>query len=525
MLSTTRSLYVSLFYAALVLPVLSVDASAPDRLTKNEYTVLKTCEGIIRLFRQSSDEIWPGFNLAEKPFIVYIPGKWVLLLNYAHPVDGFSEYPRDWPDLGCSALYHQGQYKDLIGQLAFDFQVDTFRTVAIGIPEENLDSLANPEFWVFGLCVHEAFHQFQSESFGEIPWEREEQYPILDSQNTSLAYIEMKLLEDALIMMQVSNGEKCREYIEQFIAIRNYRWQNADPFVARYEQGQEIREGTAKYVEMKSMEAMRRVTYKSALEGLTSPLLQDFDSITFPGCLIRDLEDRMTGNSVRPEDMLRNRIYPVGSTIGFLLDWLNSDWKSKAQQAGQQFTFQEILTDALGLQGNLPGELVDRTKDAYSFNVVLTSTNKIIAEYLEGFKKECTVFESQNGYRIQIDFIARSLSRSRVSREKKWLVDKGTQSLCSNYQVYTLKNNDLLLQIRNSAVRENNDWDSRKYSAIFFAPELPDIMMDGQNFTFVNNQPQPFQSLELSSANFKFTSSKPGTITLSGKQMTVRLNQ
>lgn len=522
--STIKPLAASLLGVCFLLSMIHNDASAGDGMTKNEYTVLKVCEGVIQLFKQSKDAVWPGYNLAREPLMVYIPKKWVLLLNCSRPVEGFTEYPRDWPDLGCTALIHRGEYKDLIGQLAFDFQVDTFKTVAIGIPEENLDSLASPELWLFGLIVHEAFHQFQSESFGEIPWEREERYPILDRQNTSLAYVEMKLLSDALAMMQSGNSEQCRRYVERFVAVRNYRWQHADPFVARYEQGQEIREGTAKYVEMKSIESMRRVKYKSTMEGLTSSLQQDFDSLSFPGPLIKDLRDRMTEYSIRPEDMLRNRIYPVGSAIGFLMDYLHIDWKSKAQKAGQEFTFQKLLTDALNLRENDFDELVDSAKDAYNYKVVLTSTDKIISEYLEGFGKACAAFETQSGYCIQIDFTAQNLSRSRASRGKKWLVDKGKQSLCSNYEVYTLKNDDLLLQIQNSAVREYNDWDSKKYSAVFVVSVFPSISLDGRNVAFADNRPHHFQRVELSGANFKFVCSKPGTVTLSKTQITVRLN-
>ncbi len=522
--STIKSLAASLLGACLLLSMIHNEASAGEGMTKNEYTVLKVCEGIIQLFKQSKDAVWPGYNLAREPLIVYIPKKWVLLLNCSRPVEGFTEYPRDWPDLGCAALIHRGEYTDLAGQLAFDFQVDTFKTVAIGVPEENLDSLASPDLWLFGFIVHEAFHQFQSGNFGDIPWEREERYPILDRQNTALAYVEMKLLSDALASMQSGNEKQCRRYVERFVAVREYRWQHADPFVGRYEEGQEIREGTAKYVEMKSVESMGRVKYKSALEGLTSSLQQEFDSLSFPELLLKDLRDRMTGYSIRPEDMLRNRIYPVGSAIGFLMDYLHIDWKSQAQKAGQQFTFQKILNDALNLRENDIDELVDSAKEAYNYKVVLASTDTIVSEYLASFVKACAAFETQSGYCIQIEFTARSLSRSRASRGTKWLVEKGTQSLCSNYEVYTLKNDDMLLQIRNSAVREYNDWDSRKYSSIFVVSVFPSISLDGRKVAYSDDRPHQFQRAELSGANFKFVSSRPGTITLGRTQITVRLN-
>jgi hypothetical protein len=91
--------------------------------------------------------------------------------------------------------------------------------------------------------------------------------------------------------------------------------------------------------------------------------------------------------------------------------------------------------------------------------------------------------------------------------------------------VYTLKNNDVLLQVKNSAVRESIDWDSKKYSIIFFASVLPGISMDGADSTLADEHLYTFQHAELSGANFTCTYSKSGTITLLGRKITVRLNQ
>jgi hypothetical protein len=515
---------VFLFSLFVFYSTLSAGKSQSDGLTRNEYTVLKICEGIIQLFKQSPDSVWPGYNLSQRPFVVYLPGKWALFFNYSQNIDGFSEYPKNWPNLGCKVLYHQGQYKDLVGQLAFDFQVDTLKTVAIGFPEENLDSLPHAEVLLFGNYIHEAFHQYQSEAFGETLWEREERYPILDRENTALAFIEMKFLMDALEMMKSNNEVKCRDYVEKFVAIRNYRWQHGNPFIARYEQGQEIHEGTPRYVEMKSIALMKSLKYQSALSGLTSSLQQDFESISFPDFLIADLQERMTENSIRPEDMLRNRIYPVGSAIGFLLDYFHVDWKTKAQQAGYDFTFAQMFTDGLGLQKNQLNKLVDDAKNMYNYDLILSSTDKIIEEYQVGFNKELTSFEAQFGYRIQIDFTTKSLSRSRASLAKKWLVNKGTLSICSRYQVYTLKNDKMQLQIQNSGVFEQNDWDERKYTVVFFTPEIANISTDGQNISLTKDGNNKFQKLELSGSNCKFSYSKKGTVVINQKQIKITLD-
>jgi len=494
-------------------------------LTKNEYAVLKTCEGIINLFKQSSETIWQGFDLSQRPFIIYIPGKWALLLNRSQPVDGFTQYPKDWPDLGCPVLYHQGQYKDLIGQLAFDFTVDTFKTVAISFPEENLDSIPHWQVLLFGGYVHEAFHQFQSEVFGETSWEREEFYPILDRENTALAYLEVRLLVDALEMMKADDSMECRKYVEQFVAIRTYRWHHSDPFVARYEQGQEIHEGTPRYVEMKSIKLMKTLKFHSTLAGFTSSMEQDFDFVSFPEMLITDFRERMAENSIKPEDMLRNRIYPVGSAMGFLLDYFHIDWKSKAQQAGSDFSFAQLFVDGLGLQKDQFEELVDRAKATYGYEHILSSTKTIIQEYLDAYEKELALFESQPGYRLQIEFTTKSLSRSRTSLAKQWLVDMGTRSLCSRYQVFTMKTDKMVLQIQNSGVWQRNEWDTKHYTVVFFVEQIESISLDGKPYDMVGDSQQSFEKIEMSGTSFKFNFLHSGTITSRTNQLVIHMNQ
>ena len=232
--------------------------AAEHPLSEDEITCLKICEGIIHLFKQHSNDIWPGYDLSKMPFIVYVPEKWVLLFNVDEEIQGFGPWPEGWPDLGTKVLYHEGSYENLVGQLVFDFQINDFKTVAIMVPKKL------PEVRLFGHIVHEAFHQFQIGNFGEIQWQREERYPILNVENTSLAYLEMRLLMDALEAMFEGDSDQAVDRGRQFVAVRNFRWGQSDSFISRYEQGQEIREGTARYVEMKSVELMKNANYESS---------------------------------------------------------------------------------------------------------------------------------------------------------------------------------------------------------------------------------------------------------------------
>lgn len=249
----------------------SARGSGGPQFSKIETAVLKACEGLIHLFRRNPDSIWPGYNLADRPFLVYVPEKWALLFNFPDRADGFEAYPSDWPDLGVRVLYHPGRYRDLAGQLQFDFPLGEKKVVAVGFPESLWENRDRPDADVFAFIVHEAFHQFQNETFGEIPWEREERYPILDAGNTALAVLEMRILEAGLEALAAGRREAVEEGVRKFAAVRQARWAQAGTFVSRYEQGQEIREGTASYVEKKASELGSALDYVSALPGGSPP--------------------------------------------------------------------------------------------------------------------------------------------------------------------------------------------------------------------------------------------------------------
>jgi len=476
-----------------------------QNLSKSDYTVLKVCEGIIQLFKQFPDSVWPGYNLSERPFIVYVPEKWVLLFNYSKETDGFGSYPQDWPDLGAGVLFYQGQYKHLAGQLVFNLPIDTVEVTAVSFYDQTPVKF-------FEYVVHENFHQYQYEKFGEIPWEREQKYPIQDKENTALAYVEMRLLMDATEAAHTGERKKAEEYVKQFVAVRDHRWRVSDAFVKRYEQGKEINEGTAKYVEIKSSHLMAKLKYKTWLAGPTTPLSEDFSSISMPEFLLNVFKERITGNSISPEAVPRYRIYPVGSAQGFLLDYFNIDWKTKAQKAGPEFIYVKLFKEHLNIDEREFEDLLKNAKENYDYEKVLASTQKLIQEYTDGFNRELQSFETQSGYRFEIELKSSGVRRSRSSREKKWLVEKGTKELCRHFNIYSLKNDDLLLQVHDSGLLEQNDWEKKKRKVIFYVPEIISILLDRKPLKPSDGKYHQFENIKIIGDNVKFSYSKEGTI-------------
>jgi len=321
-ISRSKTIFLALFF--LILSSNAILFSQPNP-SNTQLTFLKVVAGIHSTFKNYAGEIWPGYDLSKQPYVVYLPGELVLFLNAGYAPAGFEPYPAELPDPGTRAFVHYGSYDNLVGQFAFDFQIDSITTFAMGLPGDLLFSSENPSYMLLSSTIHEGFHQFQRQHFGEIPWAREERYPILDMENTALASLEMHILKDALNAMFEDNRQKMEMLLKEFVAVRDYRWKHADNYVRKYEQGQEINEGTARYVEMKAMDCFLKLDTTRIRNQLLREIKKDLAGMTIRSLLIGDLESRLSGLAVAPEDMLRNRIYPVGAALGSLLDRLKID--------------------------------------------------------------------------------------------------------------------------------------------------------------------------------------------------------
>jgi hypothetical protein len=481
-------------------------------LSDYEKTVLDVCRTVVSAFRANPGAVWPGYNLAEQTYLVYLPTKWALLFNPAGEVEGFKACPEGWPEFGTKVLYHQGSYADLVGQLAFDFEVGGIKTVAIGLPEESQGLPGPLDVYLAGFIVHEAFHQFQAARFGEIPWQREERYPILDRDNTALAALEIRILMHAVTRAQAGARREVEDLLRTFIAVRHERWRVGGEFVARHEQGLEIREGTAQYVQMKAL---------SLMEGAAG--LDGFTSISFPGLLEEDFRTRFKEEAVSPEDMPRNRIYPVGAALGFLCDFLGLDWEPQAQAAGSEFAFHTLISEKIGAGEERSNELIAGARKVYGYDKIVAVTDRLIEEYHRGYLRDLEAFEGQPLERLEIELSYRSISRSRNSLGKTWLVDKGSKSLCSRYLVYALKNADLTLQVQEAGVYEENDWDAKRKKVVFYVPSIQSVTLDGEPVDLAKVLTGPFRTLDVAGQSMRLTVLKPGTITRKGKMITIKV--
>jgi hypothetical protein len=496
----------------------------PDEL---DLKALAVIEGVVQLFRQPQGEIWPGFSLAKQPFIVYRPGSWAILVGYLKDTSGFGPYPLDWPDLGHPVRFHRGQYEGLEGQLVFDFPLDDTTTVAVGLPEDvpSVPGLEGQpyEVCVFGYIVHECFHQYQYEAFGGIPWEREERYPILNAENTTLALLEMRALMGALRAIETEDSEECERQARTFVAVRTHRWKVSPPFVRSFEQGMELNEGTAKYVEVRSVGAMRNLKYHSDVPS-DVPLPERF-SLTAAGVTLMDFQGRLEEGTISPEDMPRNRVYPVGAAEGLLLDYFSVDWKEDAQLAGPDFEMASLLKERLGVSEQESEELLSEAMSSAGYDSLLAVTESRNQEYIAGFDRALADFNAMDGMPVRVSMKRSGVGRSRVSSAKKWLMSGGTLQLCSKYGLYSLSNDDLLFMIKDAALLEEDDWDGDVRTVTVKVTLEPEVEIDGEPVVLRPDRTYEFGTVHVTAGSLEIRASMPGTILQSDDGITVDLLQ
>jgi len=517
--NSTTVILVSLF----ALSFSSGFSQSGTNFTKLESSVLSSVRNIVILFRKNSNLIWPGFDMSKQPFLVYIPDKWALLVNCNKKTDDFTEYPKNWPDIHTEAVIHFGNYKNLTGQLEFNVSIDSVTAVAIGFPEGfyPLDDL-NVLLQLFAYIVHESFHQYQHEHFGEIPWAREEKYPILNAENTAQAYLEMQILMDALKEMDRNNRDECLRLGKEFAAVRQERWDKSDKFVMEYEQGQEINEGTAKYVEVKSVfQAIELAKHRNS--DLDQTYIEILKSDEAKKYLYQNFEQIMSPETILPDNMIRNRIYPVGAAEGILLDYLGINWKIQAEKAGPDFSFSGIIRKTLCKDQDSIPLLSEKARNDHSFQDILIRTQNKINEYTEQYEKDLSSFTHQKGTRIEVEFNYTYLSRSSTSKEKKWVMDNGTKSLCVNYRIFKLQTKQLSLNIQDKAVFQNNDWDKKYAKVSCYSEKIPSLFIDGKPESIENLSEKEFSDIQLNADGIEVKCNAKGKITGGDNTLLIRV--
>lgn len=485
-----------------------------------------TVQAIASFFASAdAGSIWPGYRPAAEPLLLYLPDAWALMLH-GEEQPGFGPPPDRWPALAVPAGFRTGRVDDLVGQLVFDLDLEGVKTAAIPLFAVSPGGRYALPVIDFAFVVHEAFHQYQNGHFAQTDTDPEEAYPILDAENNALAALEMLLLMDAVRAERDGREEELRHLAAMFVAVRRARWERADPVLRTIEQQKELVEGTAKYVEVRSIGAFARLCRDADPAEGGPPLRDLFAPLEEHEYLLADFEDRLRDRSLTPEDVPRNRIYPVGCAQYLLLDHLGSDWQARAE-SGEGFLIAPLLEEALGITAADMDELAAEAERDYGLEDLRRAAEVRTSEYTTHFREALERFDAQDGVRIEVTFPASGLSRSRSSRERRFTMDRGARVLCPRYVVYTLRLSSgprCSLQVKDRGVLEEDDAKTATRRATFFSADRPDVELDGAAPELREGETRRFASLRISSRGVDIESQAPGTLTLEGDVLRIRLD-
>jgi len=331
---------------------------------------------------------------------------------------------------------------------------------------------------------------------------------------------------EALGSIASNTRSEAEQLVKAFVAVREYRWRRADAFLARYERAKELVEGTAKYVEARSIGLLPDLCASESPPHPLALVCGEAGKISAHDYLLQDFADRFEQGTIPPEDVARNRIYAMGGTLGLLLDFFGVDWKTRAIEDGRDFSFIALLRDAIGGDEVGAEERLAWAQQRYDYSSILRATRGLIAHYVRSYDAALAEFEEQGGQRVSVRVPAVGISRSRKSRTKRWVADAGTRVFSSHFIVYTLKavpNDDFFMQVKDAALLDEMDRTLDAKTVTFFTSDLTAVDLDGEQRDLVPGETYHFETLVLSAENFQLRSTRPGVLVVDGRSLNVDL--
>ncbi len=302
-------------------------------------------------------EIWPGYRLGEIPALVMNPNVAEVLVRHPRPPAGYARFGGE-SVLGGEPLFVRRGTTTFDGVTDTSTSVGGFTTLVVTDRGARGDG---DDAWNLAVMVHEGFHawaglHFKGAGSNELDLA---EWPDLDAAVSAHLHLEGGALEAAMkaIAGGAGSGEPLADEIEEqallFLAERTRRRARMPVAAARYEDGNELNEGLASYVEWRAYELW-------AEHGISETLTKSLPGLRLPDAfrqrsegMVNMLGDSSRGNfsingTAFGSGVVRRRGYFFGAAIGKLLDRVGSgsiDWKGEAAK-GRSLT--DLLREALG---------------------------------------------------------------------------------------------------------------------------------------------------------------------------------
>jgi hypothetical protein len=204
----------------------------------------------------------------------------------------------------------------------------------------------------------------------------------------------------------------------------------------------------------------------------------------------------------------------MAAAAGFLLDVHDPDWKTAVERDGTGRGLFQHLADAIGPTAASRSLYVDRARERYGWQSLLSASAGLVSEYLDGYNEALRRFNAEAGTRVVLRVPAANITRSRSSREDRWVVDAGRRTL-GRFVVFTLSTRGgprFDLNVRDAYVLDETDDDGHR-SVTFHVIGPVSITADAQPVSTESEATREFESLSFEASSAGLHSALRGTLT------------
>ena len=514
---------VMLFVA--LLPITASRSAAdenPVKLTSTDLKYIIYIEEIFNLTEQLGDSIWPGLDYGQIPMLFYRPDSVAILFNHPDPPPGFQSIDIS-PIVSKGSIYaYRGRFDDYTGQFWPAANINGRATFVCPYNEG--------ETWekrFFSFVVHEAFHNFQSGTFQDMGDTDEKLYPITLPENNALATLENLLLADAVDVLIDRDREGVSRRARQFAIVREYRLEQAPPFVQRHERVIERLENTAFYVEKRCEEAgyTRGYTPTNFREYTEfEPYLARLEILEG---LRKGILEHIRGKAITPIAMPRYRIYDNGAAIGYILDFLGIDWKRDVM-SDSSFLFHRRLMQGLGISledVDLNSEM-EKIKEEFDFDGILSASRKNVEGYLAETKALEAKIRSDGKIAFRIDMnVKGGMSKSKRSSKRVLYADEGRLTLIEDVDQFRVESANASVTVRSTGLIFSRPPQDTVATVELSADVMPDFLtLDGQKRPLKEGSYSSDSSLVLELGDILQIKGKSGEVEVYADSVTVHLH-
>jgi hypothetical protein len=362
-------------------------------------------------------EIWPGYKLAEIPALVTHPKVGEILLRHPQPPAGFTKMDVAKEPAIPEALKSEPMWIRR-GTTVFDIPQETSTnlggvTTLVVSDRKALESA--DDAWCLGTVVHEGFHAWAGTRMKMAPSNELDlsDFPDLDPEVNAHLELEGRALEAAVRADAADAADEAEEQLVLFLAERLRRRARMPANAIAWEDGNELNEGLATYVEWRAHDLWGKQGVGAPLAAAL-PKLADKRVFAERGeqilLKLRNLARgtfSVNGSEFGPATV-RYRGYDFGAALGRALDRVGADWK---KQVAQGATLTDLLRAALGAPAD--AELAERgdayEKEAGYAALVLAKQGKAKDALAERERRIASVTAGK-GTLVVIDFAACSKS-------------------------------------------------------------------------------------------------------------------